>query len=277
MLIFKCLNIAEKYPALPGGKFTAGGREAEAAVEEADMEAMVAELSEEDQAAFRDFQARDAANTERAETSWGRRSFAHRITHPDSTNPTYMFATKTDYNDSQLAEWEDVVAPRLRATRERWAELDIASASDEALLEAMRDMCMEEGYYWSCNSSRTFGVGKSTDDHLQVFLSETLPDHNFISGQFLSGITDPDGNESKTMTANRDLFEIAKLVRLDEELTYTVIVTPSRFLMAALRANPDAGAVVAAIDQYLRTYGHQGYSMVRPNTFFFSSILPCGN
>ena len=140
MLIFKCLNIAEKYPALPGGKFTEGGREAEAAVEEADMEAMVAELSEEDRAAFRDFQARDAANTERAETSWGRRSFAHRITHPDSTNPTYMFATKTDYNESQLAEWKDVVAPRLRATRERWAELDIASASDEALLEAMRDM-----------------------------------------------------------------------------------------------------------------------------------------
>ena len=140
MLIFECLNIAEKYPALPGGKFTEGGREAEAAVEEADMEAMVAELSEEDQAAFRDFQARDAANTERAETSWGRRSFAHRITHPDSRNPTYMFATKTDYNESQLAEWKDVVAPRLRATRERWAELDIASASDEALLEAMRDM-----------------------------------------------------------------------------------------------------------------------------------------
>ena len=141
--------------------------------------------------------------------------------------------------------------------------------SSKSASNIVADRCMEEGYYWSCNSSRTFGVGKSTDDHLQVFLSETLPDHNFISGQFLSGITDPDGNESKTMTANRDLFEIAKLVRLDEELAYTVIVTPSRFLMAALRANPDAGAVVAAIDQYLRTYGHQGYSMVRPNSFFF--------
>ena len=30
-----------RYPALPGGTFTQGGREAEAAVEEADMEAMV--------------------------------------------------------------------------------------------------------------------------------------------------------------------------------------------------------------------------------------------
>ena len=64
-------------------------------------------------------------------------------------------------------------------------------------------MGIEEGYYWSSNSSHTFGVAKSTDDHLQCFLRETLPDHHFISGQFLSGI------ESKSMQANADLFEIA--------------------------------------------------------------------
>ena len=137
-------------------------------------------------------------------------------------------------------------------------------------------MAMEEGYYWSCNSSRTFGVGKSTDDHLQVlaitfstktaengtktaengtktaqngtktaqngtktaqndrrssaqvFLSETLPGYNFISGQFLSGIVDPHGKESKTMGANADLFEIAKAIRSSESLSYDVIVTPSK-------------------------------------------------
>ena len=82
---------------------------------------------------------------------------------------------RADYNDSQLAEWRDVVAPRLRATRDRWARLDVAAATDERLLEGMRDMAMEEGYYWSCNSSRTFGVGKSTDDHLQVLLSRDSP------------------------------------------------------------------------------------------------------
>ena len=87
----------------------------------------------------------------------------------------------------------------------------------------------------------------------QVFLSETLPDHHFISGQFLSGIVDPQGNPSKTMAANADLFEIAKAVRASEPLSYDVIVTPSRFLMAKLRGNAAAAAVVAAIDRYLAT------------------------
>eukprot|EP01045_Picozoa_sp_COSAG04_P037465 COSAG04_NODE_9582_length_850_cov_1.090546_2_plen_123_part_01 len=68
---------------------------------------MVAELSAEDQAAFRAFEARDAAQP-RAETSWGRRSLAHRVTMPESENPTYYFGVKTDYNDSQLTEWRCV-------------------------------------------------------------------------------------------------------------------------------------------------------------------------
>ena len=82
-----------------------------------------------------------------------------------------------------------------------------------------------------------------------------LPDHNFISGQFLTGI------DSKTMQSNRDLFEIAKLVRADEDLSYLVLVVPSRFLMQALKEEERAIEVVAAIEQYLATYGHQGYSM----------------
>ena len=40
-----------------------------------------------------------------------------------------------------------------------------------------------------------------------------------------------------------------------------MIVTPGRFLMDELREHPDAGDVVAAIDRYLTTYGHQGYSL----------------
>eukprot|EP01046_Picozoa_sp_COSAG06_P075453 COSAG06_NODE_23579_length_687_cov_2.404762_1_plen_92_part_00 len=83
-------------------------REAAAAVEEADMEAMVAELSADDQAAFRAFEARDSAAQAHAETSWGRRSLAHRVTMPESGNPTYYFGVKTDYNDSQLTEWRCV-------------------------------------------------------------------------------------------------------------------------------------------------------------------------
>ena len=116
-------------------------------------------------------------------------------------------------------------------------------------------MAIEEGFYWSGNTSHTFGIAKSTDDHLQCFLRENLPDHQFISGQFLTGL------ESKTMQANTDLFEIAKIVRASAELSHIVIVTPSKFLMESLRGHPEGGPVLKAIDAYFEEYGHQGYSL----------------
>ena len=182
-------------------------------------------------------------------------NLAHTVTMPESDNPTYMFATKTAFNERQLGERHTVTRPRLVGIGEKWKAVDVATASDETLLEGIREMAIEEGYYWTSNSSHTFGVAKSTDDHFQCFLRETLPDHNFISGQFLSGI------ESKTMRANADLFKIAKKVRASEELAYVVIVTPARFLMAALEQRDDAREVLADIHAYLATYGHQGYSM----------------
>ena len=216
--------------------------------EEHDMELMVAELSREDRKAFREFAA--SQNIE---------DLAHQVTMPKTETSVYMFASKTAFNDRQLAEWHDETMPRLRGIGEKWARLDLATASDEELLAGITEMGHEEGNYWSSNASHTFGVAKSTDSHLQDFLGYHLPDHHYISGQFLSGI------ESKTMQANRDLFEIAKLVRAHEELTYLVIVTPAQFLMDVLRerAREDAEvvAVVAGIHEYLDTYGHQGYSM----------------
>ena len=212
--------------------------------EEHDMELMVADLPEDDRTVFREFQASQNID-----------DLAHQVTMPRSGTSVYMFASKTDFNDRQLAEWHDETMPRLRGVGEKWAKLDLATASDEALLEGICEMGREEGNYWSSNASHTFGVAKSTDSHLQDFLETHLPDHNYISGQFLSGI------ESKTMQANRDLFEIAKLIRTSEELTYLIIVTPTQFLMDALREHADATAVVEGIDQYLDAYGHQGYSM----------------
>ena len=209
-----------------------------------DLEQMVSDLSPADQRAFHAFEAAsDLSN------------LAHQVTMPESDNPTYVFAHKTAFNNRQLGEWHDVTRPRLVGIRDKWAAVDAKEASDEMLLAGIREMAIEEGYYWSSNSSHTFGVAKSTDDHLQCFLRETLPEHNYISGQFLSGI------ESKTMKANADLFAIARLVRKGEHLVYTVTVTPGKFLMQALRDDPTAAAVVAAIDRYLADYGHQGYSM----------------
>ena len=177
------------------------------------------------------------------------------ITMPESDNPTYIAFNHTAQNDRQLKTWYEDSQPRLEAVAEKWRALDVVAATDNELLGAIVEMGIEEGHYWSGGSSHTFGVAKSTDDQLQCFLREALPDHNFISGQFLTGI------DSKTMQSNRDLFAIAVMVRADEDLTYTVLVVPSRFLMQALREHEQAGEVVAAIDEYLATYGHQGYSM----------------
>ena len=200
---------------------------------------------------------------------------AHTVTMPESENPTYAFATKTDFNERQLGEWHTETRPRLIGIGAKWKKVDVATASDETLLEGIREMAIEEGYYWTSNSSHSFGVAKSTDDQFQCFLRETLPDHHFISGQFLSGI------ESKTMQANADLFEIAKKIRANEELAYVVIVTPVKFLMAALEERDDAGEVLADIHAYLAAYGHQGYSMdfveptqVEDPSALFASLKP---
>ena len=101
-------------------------------------------------------------------------------------------------------------------------------------------MGIEEGRYWSADSSHTFGVAKSTDDQLQCFLRETLPEHNFISGQFLTGI------ESKAMQANADLFKIAELVRASAHLSYVVLTIPSQFLLQTLRNDPE-GALTGSV------------------------------
>ena len=177
------------------------------------------------------------------------------IVLPESNNPTYIAFNNTTVNDKQLKSWYEETLPRLEGIAEKWRTLDVKAADDATLLSAVVEMGIEEGRYWSADSSHTFGVAKSTDDQLQCFLRETLPDHNFISGQFLTGI------ESKAMQANADLFAIAKLVRASEQLSYLVLSIPSQFLLHALRNEAAAVDVVAAIDAYLATYGHQGYSM----------------
>ena len=262
------------WPQLHAFKLGDAKREpiAEAEIDQAEYEAMEAERRKfEDAARARKMQQRDQAEHDLAMfaeqldeddraafNAWAAdRSAEERyaITMPESKNPTFTAFNNTRMNDRQLKEWHDVTRPRLVGIGEKWKELHLASASDEELLAGIREMGIEEGYYWSSNASHTFGVAKSTDDQLQCFLREALPDHHFISGQFLSGI------ESKTMLANADLFEIARLVRANEDLAWLVAVTPSKFLMDALKNRNDSSAVLEGIDAYLKTYGHQGYSM----------------
>ena len=211
---------------------------------ERDVDLFRADLADDETQAFDDWYA--------TQTSEHR---ALTLTMPKSENPTYIAFNNSEWNDRQTGEWFEVTRPRLQGIREKWSKVEPKTATDEELLEGIREMGIEEGYYWSSNSSHSFGVAKSTDDQLQCFLRETLPDHHFISGQFLSGI------ESKTMQANADLFEIAQEIRKNEVLVKLVQVTPTRFLLDTLKSRNDTKRVLDLLDVYLTTYGHQGYSL----------------
>ena len=189
---------------------------------------------------------------------WKTRDTSSRVrdlTMPESTNPTYVAFNNSEWNDHQLGGWFNGAEPRLREIEKKWRAVDIHKADDQTLLNGIQEMGIEEGYYWSSNSGHTFGVAKSTDDQLQCFLRETLPEHKFISGQFLSGF------ESKTMQANADLYKIAQFVRRNETLSFIVATTPSRFLMKELHVRDDTRELTDMIQQYLTDYGHQGYSL----------------
>ena len=219
-------------------------RNRDRATRERDLVLFWEDLSDADRVTFKEWSASQEQD-----------GFARTLTMPASKNPTYTAFNSSDWNDRQLGEWFKVTRPRLQRVRDKFAAIEINSATDQELLEAIREMGIEEGYYWSSNASHTFGVSKSTDDQLQCFLRETLPHHHFISGQFLSGF------ESRTMQANADLFEIAKLIRKDKDLAFLTLTTPLHSLFEALCGQATSIELTALIDSYMKTYGHQGYSM----------------
>ena len=145
--------------------------------------------------------------------------------------------------------------PDLLATVENWRKINIETAPDEALLKGISELAIAGGMYWSSNASHTFGVAKSTDDQLQTFLRENLPDHHFTSGHFLSGF------KSKTLEANEHMYEIAKQIQADDALYELVVTTPPKQMMNVLQNHPNSGQLVKIINEYLKIYGHLVYSL----------------
>ncbi|MEE8397992.1 MAG: PEP/pyruvate-binding domain-containing protein [Desulfobacterales bacterium] len=219
-------------------------KEAGAKMARHDLDMFLETLSAEDRKAFDDW----------AETS-GPDDVAGLVTKPESKNPTFGAFNRTQVNENQIKGFYDRAKPDIMAVSEKWGEVDPKTASDEELLEGICETAIAGGSYWCSNGGHTFGVAKSTDDQLQAFLRETLPDHHFTSGQFLSGF------KSKTMEANDHLFEIAKKIRADEAMAELVITTPAKRMMKTLEEHPDAGPIVDAINEYLGIYGHLGYSL----------------
>ena len=209
-----------------------------------DLNLFLASLSDDERARFNSMAAALASD-----------NLPDAITMPESDNPTFTAFHKTSTNDRQHKDFWDRALPELQGAARKWEAADLAAADDEALLAGIAELAKAEGWYWTSNGGHTFGVAKSVDDQLQAFLREALPDHNFTSGQFLSGF------ESRIMQANDDMFAIAALIKAQPALYEAVIATPARRLMTVLRRRNDTGEVLEAIDTYLATYGHQGYSL----------------
>jgi len=209
-----------------------------------DLELFLKELSPADRMAFDDW----------SETM-DVKDLAQTVTLPKSKNLTFIAFNRTQINEDQIKGFYEQAKPDLLATADRWRKVEPKSASDEQLLQGVRELAVAGGMYWTSNASHTFGVAKSTDDQLQAFLRETLPDHHFTSGQFLSGFS------SKTMEANENLYQIAKQIRRDDALSELVITTPANRLMKALQEHPASGSTVEAITEYLSIFGHLGYSL----------------
>ena len=209
-----------------------------------DLELFLADLSPQDRKAFDDW----------AATS-GLEDVAAAVTVPESKNPTFGAFNRTQINENQIKGFYDSARPAIEAVSEKWLKVDPKTASDEQLLEGICETAVVGGAYWCGNGSHTFGVAKSTDDQLQAFLREALPDHHFTSGQFLSGF------QSKTMEANEHLFEIAKKIRADGELSELVVITPAKRLMKTLQGTAKGAPILEAINEYLGIYGHLGYSL----------------
>ena len=218
--------------------------QADSEQEKKDLDVFLSELSDDDRRAF------DAWSE-----SAGINDLAHAVTIPDIKDMGFGAGNKIKGNERFLREWQEKTMPDIVATTEEWSELDPASASDETLFQGVSELAIASGMFWSSNSSHSFGVAKITDYQLQTFLQKTLPDHNFTSGQFLSGF------RSKTIEANEDLFKIAQQVRKSDSLYEVVMITPAKRLMAALRDHPEGKEVVNGIEDYLKLYGHLGYSL----------------
>jgi len=215
------------------------------AMEQHDMDLFLASLSPEDLAAFKEMAKEQ--NTE---------DLAHELTMPKSDNPTFTAHNRTGPCDQLMKEWRERAKPQLVATTDKWQKVDPRSTSNEQLLTGIRELAHAEGRYWSGrNGGRMFGVIKSSDDQLQQFLIENAPDHHFTSGQFLSGF------KSRIMQANEDMWEISQQIQANSALYELVLTTPANRLMSVLQNRPDSGPVLDAIESYLATYGHQGYSL----------------
>lgn len=154
-----------------------------------------------------------------------------------------------------VPQWRYFSLPRYLREIDRWSRLDPRSASVEQLWKGIRRMSQADARYWYRGGVwNAFALTRGFEFQLHDFLQKHSAGQ-FTSGQFLSGL------RSIAVDSQLALWDIAELIRSDETLYARVIETPPRLLAMVLRADPDSVRVREALDDYLKLYGHQIFTL----------------
>lgn len=169
-----------------------------------------------------------------------------------------------------LPYWRDEALPDYLGTVESWKLLDEGAATDQQLIEGIRELAIADAKYWFA-ASMPIGVAKVTDELFARFLAGVtavtpntpgkserllaLDAKELTSALFLRGFA------SKAVDAQAELEVIARTIRTHEQLRRLVESTPAEHLLAELEAEPEAAAVVNDLRHYFDRYGHQIYSL----------------
>ncbi|MEA3334961.1 MAG: PEP/pyruvate-binding domain-containing protein [Chloroflexota bacterium] len=157
-----------------------------------------------------------------------------------------------------VPRWRDESLPDYRAAIEHWKSIDLPNASDETLLQGVRELAAEDAIYWFA-AAVPLGLARVTDAALNRFLKSVGRGRSngacLTSGSFLRGFP------SKAVEAQARLEAIARKIQASETLRKQVLNTPAPRLLDMLAEHADGQAVLDNLQQYLDAYGHQVYNL----------------
>jgi len=156
-------------------------------------------------------------------------------------------------------DWDNVALPKYQSLIAKWDAIDLATTSDEDLLQGIREMATADSTYWF-GSAKNLGLSRIMDSVFDRILKSFLlryglPKPRPVSASFLRGF------DSKALDAQADMEAIANMMRESADLRELALNTQAEQLPKALEMHPDGKTVLDAIQQYMNEYGHQIYNL----------------
>lgn len=161
--------------------------------------------------------------------------------------------------DMEIFDWEGNALPNYQSLIKRWAALDLDAASDETLLDGIRQLAAADSAYWF-GSALNLGLSRILDPVFDRFLKSplvgsALPPPLRASAAFLRGF------DSKALDAQAEMELVASQIRASASLHKLVEASGADRLLDVLAQHPDGKDVLTGIERYLGQYGHQIYNL----------------